>query len=378
MTATIGIIGAGLGGLTLACVLHAHGIKTALFEAEPSPQVRSQGGLLDIHEATGQKALKSAGLYGAFTKLVRPAEDAKRIVDKRATLHLDILGNQSTKRPEVDRGELRSLLLAALPQATIKWGQKATTVQPQGNGRHHVTFADGSMFTADLIIGADGAWSKVRPLLTNIQPEYTGTCFIEIEHPVEASDTEKHAAIIGTGTLMAVEPGKAIIAHRNADGSISGYVALNKSEEWMRAIDFSNPRTGTEFLAAQFEGWVSHLVELITTSALHHPTLRPIYALPVGHKWLHQPGLTLIGDAAHLMSPFAGEGANLAMYDGARLAHAIITNPDNLDEAVELFEQEMFKRTHPIAEMSARNLQLFLGSKAPHSVVALFKSLAPS
>lgn len=375
VTATIGIIGAGLGGLTLACVLNAHRIETVIFEAEPSPQARSQGGLLDIHEETGQKALKTAGLYREFLKLVRPAEDAKRVVDKDETILLDILANQSTKRPEVDRGELRSLLLAALPDTMIKWGHKATSVQPLGNGRHHVTFADGKVFITDLLIGADGAWSKVRPLLTKIKPKYTGTCFLEIGHPVDSKDSKGFAALIGSGTLMAVEPDKGIIAHHNGDGSISGYVALNKPEEWMRAIDFCNPRNRRKTLAAQFEGWTSRLVDLITASTLEHPALRPIYALPVGQEWLHRSGATLIGDAAHLMSPFAGEGANLAMYDGARLAQAIITNPDNLDTALELFEQEMFTRTRPIAEMSAKNLELFFGKTAPHSVVTLFKSL---
>jgi 2-polyprenyl-6-methoxyphenol hydroxylase-like FAD-dependent oxidoreductase len=239
----IAIIGAGPGGLMLACVLRRHGIDVTVYEAEASAAARTQGGLLDIHAGTGQRAIRAAGLYDAFLRLVRPGEDAKRIVDRQGTILFERAGDPSSARPEVDRGALRAMLIGALPEGTIRWAHKVVALTPLGAGRHAIAFANGAHATTDLLVGADGAWSKVRPLLTEARPVYSGICFIEIGLGPDDGRHAASTAMIGTGTLIAVAPGRGILAHRNADGSVSGYVALDVPEDWIGFVDPGGVRT---------------------------------------------------------------------------------------------------------------------------------------
>ena len=370
MNTSVAIIGAGLGGLTLARVLHVHGIATTIYEAEASANARAQGGMLDIHENDGQLALKAAGLFDKFLEIIHAGGQASRVLDKQGRVLFDQPDGGTGGRPEVRRGDLRRILLDSLPADTVRWGHKVTAVSPLGGGRHQLTFADGSMVTADLLVGADGAWSRVRPLLSEAKPAYVGLSFIETYLLDGDARHKASAEAVGGGSLFALAPGKGILAHREPKGVLHTYVALTKPEDWTDSIDFSDPAAALARVAKEFNGWAPELIALITDGETD-PLPRPIHALPVEHRWARVPGVTLLGDAAHLMAP-SGEGANLAMYDGAELGKAIAANPGDIEAALVAYEKDLFPRSASAAAEADALRKLLFGDNAPHSLLEFF------
>ena len=376
MKTPVTIIGAGLGGLTLARVLHVQGIAATVYEAEASANARAQGGMLDIHENNGQLALKAAGLFEEFLEIICAGGQATRVLDKKGNVLLDEPDDGTGGRPEVPRGDLRQILLNSLPADTVRWGHKLTAVSPLGGGRHVLTFADGSAVTSDLLVGADGAWSRVRSLLSEAKPAYVGTSFIET-YLFDSDNRHKACAeAVGGGTLFAVAPGKGILAHREPNGVLHTYVELNKPKDWIDSIDFSDPATALARVVREFDGWAPELTALITDGETD-PVPRPIHALPVGHRWDRVSGVTLLGDAAHLMIP-SGEGANLAMFDGAELGRAIAANPGEIEAALTVYEKDLFPRSGSEAAEAEEVIKLCLGPKAPQSLIDFFTNNQPT
>ncbi|WP_329071763.1 FAD-dependent oxidoreductase [Streptomyces sp. NBC_01429] len=367
MTTDVTIIGAGLGGLLLARVLHVHGIPATVYEAETSPAARSQGGMLDIHEDNGQPALRAAGLMDEFRGLILEGRQATRALAPDGTVLLDKADDGTGGRPEVLRGELRQLLLDSLPAGTVRWGHKVSRARTLGGGRHEVTFADGTTVTTSLLVGADGAWSRVRPLLSDATPQYTGMSFVETY--LFDSDTQHPAGArtVGGGALFALVPGKGLMAHRESGGTLHTYVMLTEPQDWFAGIDFTDPAAATARIAEEFDGWAPELTALITDGDTA-PVLRPLNALPDDHQWDRVPGVTLLGDAAHLSLP-NGEGANLAMYDGAELGKAIAAHPHDVEAALTGYERAMFPRSAAAATDGAHLHELLYGDHAPHGLI---------
>lgn len=290
---------------------------------------------------------------------------------------VDIPDDGNGGRPEIKREDLRQILLNSLPaEGIIRWGHKLTKVVAVGaEGKHELTFANGNTFVSDVLVGADGAWSKIRPILSPAVPIYSGISFIDVYHTNKSSEGfDARAAIAGDGMLMALSPGRGILGHRETDGTIHIYAALQKPREWVDTLAGIAAADILFATAKEFEGWAPSLLSLIT-NADSEPVTRPIYALPTDHKWARVRGVTILGDAAHLMSPFAGEGANLALKDAADLARAIIANPDDAEAAFEAYEADLFPRSEEAAVDTAENLERCFGPNSPNDLVAFFSQI---
>ncbi|MFG2130128.1 FAD-dependent oxidoreductase [Streptomyces sp. NPDC048751] len=365
------IVGAGLGGLLLARVLHRNGIDAVVYERESSRDARGQGGMLDLHSTTGQRAMREAGLLDQFHAIARRAGQDLRLLQPDGTLLLqeDTPDDAPMERPEADRADLRTLLLDSLPEHTVRWGH---TFQSARDGLLH--FADGSSAPYDLLVGADGADSRVRALLTDARPAHTGQNVVELGIPDIDRTRPDLAAMVGRGNYWVLGDGQSLSAQRNGDGRVRVYLSFyNTAEDWFATsgIPFGDPAAARSRLIELFTGWDSRFTALI--AACDDTVLpRSITTLPVGLNWPSRPGVTLLGDAAHLMPP-VGQGANMALLDGALLGLALATHPDDFPAAVKEYEREMFERTSAAARQSAYVQDVLESPDAAQKMLAFFR-----
>lgn len=228
----IAIVGAGPAGLTAARILQQRGIASTIFNADHDANARDHGGTLDLHSDSGRVAIQLAGLDEAFRAKARFEDQGNRLVAhaSAAILH-DSRPRDIEARPEIDRRELRDLILDSLAPGSVHWGKKLGRVESVSDGRRLV-FQDGSTDDFDFVVGADGAWSNVRTALTDVRPVYTGITFFECRLDDVDSRHAELAALLGHGTMFAIHGRKGIVAQRNARGHVRVYVVLHVSETW--------------------------------------------------------------------------------------------------------------------------------------------------
>ncbi|MFJ4339477.1 FAD-dependent oxidoreductase [Streptomyces sp. NPDC088915] len=345
-TPRIAVIGAGPAGLTCARVLQRHGIAVTVYDHETGPDARDQGGTLDLHEDNGQIALREAGLLDDFLRLSRPEGQEMRQLDaKTAAIGFHHVPEDGERfKPEIDRGLLRGLLLDSLAPGTVRWGRTLRSVEGPAGGPRLLRFADGTTVEADLVVGADGAWSRVRRAVSPATPRYTGVAFLEAWfHDVDERHPEV-AALVGPGSAAAADGERGLFAQRNGGDHIRVYVVQRVPADWIAAAGLTVRDTDAlrALLLDRFRDWSPRLRRLVSDNDGPYVD-RPLHALPVPHAWEHDPSVTLLGDAAHLMPPL-GVGVNLAMLDACELALAL-AHHDTAGDAVRAYEETMLPRS---------------------------------
>lgn len=343
---SIAIIGAGPAGLALARLLQQRGARVAVYERETAAAWGARGGSLELQQAAGLKAMEATGLLEQMELVHRPESARLKMYDKYKALILEIPpAAAGGYEPEADRKDLYRVLSASLEPGTVHWAYHFKTLVVN-EGRYELRFEHQEPVIADIVIGADGAQSRLRPFLTPVKAAYSGTTLIHgvVEQPAE------HCAelqqMVNKGTLFAVGTGKSIIVQEKGNGNLEFYCSARYPEDWIQAsgIDFSTKQAIAHYLEDFYTGWNPVFYRLFAAAKRLVP--RPVYATPVTQSWETQPNMTVIGDAAHVIPSFASAGVNMALLDAFVLANSLSSGMHkSIGAAINAYEQEMLART---------------------------------
>jgi 2-polyprenyl-6-methoxyphenol hydroxylase-like FAD-dependent oxidoreductase len=371
----VAIIGGGPGGLTLARLLQLKGVNVQVYERDINEYARVQGSALDMHEESGWAALRSANLEDEYKKNVIQGADKKVIVNAHAEVFFSDHENKSNEelgveppRPEISRGALRKVLLGSLQRETVVWDSQFISMEKQNEG-WLMHFKNGSSVYADLVIAADGANSNIRPYITEIRAFYSGVTMVEINIDNAEKAAPRIYKLMNGGKIMAYGNGRYILGGQKGNGDLGFYSSFKPDENWATdsGLDFSDRTQLLTWFKKEYADW-SHIWYELFDNAIMPAVPRRIYCMPLDQTWEPLTNLTLLGDAAHVMPPFAGEGANTSMFDALELSECLSSDQyPTLREAIADYEKSMRHRAAKAAKQSLDNGNLM------HSVGALDK-----
>ena len=370
MSIRIGIVGGGPGGLTLARLLQMNGMQVTVFERDASATARFSGGSLDMAPDSGRKAIRAAGLDAAFRRRARPEGDAYIISDQTGRITFRTPPFRfASRRPEIDRADLKEILLSSLAPDTVHWGRRFAGLTDEG-GRQRIHFEDGTTAEVDLVIGADGARSRVRPLVTSQMPYYSGGTLLQGDIANPAVDCPAIQQWVRNANFFALGNAIGLFIQARSTGALSLYVSLRIAEDAMSDVDLSSRDAVAAYASEALRGWHPAFLEAVEASA---PLVaRPLVRTVDTQSWTHRPAITLIGDAAHVMPPFGGEGANMAMLDAVMLSRELARSPDDVAAAIVRYEREMFARTGNVQRSTAALQEMFHAPDAADRLARAF------
>lgn len=370
----IAVIGAGPAGLVCARVLQRHGIEVTVYEADTAAGARERGGVVDLCADLGGRALRAAGLAAGADAGARPSVPARRVLTPQGGLVVDDEPEADAGADAasvIDRSRLHALLAASLEPGTVHWGHRLLSVVPDVDGGHRLVFDDGSTAGADLVVGADGARSMVRPLVSTATPVPTGVIFVEAWFHDVDRDHPAVAELVGSGRMFATGDGKGLIARRDGERVRCRIVLCEEPGRWRPAGSGPGDTAAVRAeLLRRFAGYHERLRVLITDNDGPY-SHRSVGVLPQPHTWPHDPGVTLLGDAAHLGSPFRDDGTGHALLDGAELALSLARH-DDPGEAVACYETTMRARRARDRDDAAMPARTFLRTSHDRSLLTDF------
>ncbi|NWJ53224.1 MAG: FAD-dependent monooxygenase [Bacteroidetes bacterium] len=381
---SIAIVGGGPAGLTLARLLQLKNANVKVYERDFNKEARVQGSPLDMHEDSGLAALRKAELLEEFKNTYRPGADKMLIVNEKAEI---LFSDHDTKpeedfgaehfRPEIDRGPLRNMLLESLQPNTVVWDSHFISMEPKNEG-WLLHFKNGTSAYADLVIAADGAHSKIRPYLTNNKPVYSGV--IMLEGIISKEHAPRINALINGGKVMAFGNSKNILMGQKGNGDLGFYASFKADENWaaITGLNLSDNTTVLQWFKTEYPEWNAIWYELFEKATV--PFIpRPIYFMPLDQSWETKSNITLMGDAAHVMPPFAGEGANMAMLDALELSkHLTDHHYTTLQEAIFHYETNMRNRAAAATKESLENGERMHSETSLATMLEFFNGHTPA
>jgi salicylate hydroxylase len=346
-TVRIAIIGGGIGGLTAAQALLRRGFEVSVYESAPELKEIGAGVALGPN---AMKALRSLDLEDAVRSVAYESEYQylrnwkTGAVIQKTPRRGPLLERFGASGCSIHRADLLDVLGAALPESILHLGARCESVESTSTGAV-ARFTDGSEVEADVVVGADGIHSAVRASLFGPDaPRFTGKICWRCLVPIDAIP----GGLYGGEGATWLGPHGTVVVYKVRRGELVNVVAHFDDDSW------------TE------ESWIREAPkqEVLDNYGAWHPSLHRIFeATEKLYKWAlydREPmaqwtkgNVTIMGDAAHSMLPYLGQGACQAMEDGCVLAAALASNLDDVEAALKLYERIRLPRANRVV-LSAR------------------------